>query len=183
MNRVELLRTKSFEKEDWQKLFYKYQQQYIRKRLEAIKYLHEGKTVREVMGQLNCARQSLITWIDMYCQGGLKALVTPMKSEREQRLGPEKKEELKKIILEKKPTDYGIDRQIWTGKIIIEVINQKWNVQIKDSRVYDILKEIGLSHQKAHRDYENSDPKAQREFVSTLKKTARTGTQRETSIL
>ena len=69
-----------------------------------------------------------------------------MKSEREQRLGPEKKEELKKIILEKKPTDYGIDRQIWTGKIIIEVINQQWNVQIKDSRVYDILKEIGLSH-------------------------------------
>jgi len=56
MNRVELLRTKSFEKEDWQKLFYKYQQQYIRKRLEAIKYLHEGKTVREVMEQLNCAR-------------------------------------------------------------------------------------------------------------------------------
>ena len=146
MNRVELLRTKSFEKEDWQKLFYKNQQQYIRKRLEAIKYLHEGETVREVMEQLNCARQSLITWIDMYCQGGLKALVTPLKSEREQRLGPEKKEELKQIILEKKPTDYGIDRQIWTGKIIIEVINQKWNVQIKDSRVYDILKEIGLSH-------------------------------------
>jgi len=84
MNRVGLLRTKSFEKEDWQKLFYKYQQQYIRKRLEAIKYLHEGKTVREVMEQLNCARQSLITWIDMYCQGGLKALVTPLKLEREQ---------------------------------------------------------------------------------------------------
>ena len=131
MNRVERLRTKSFEKEDWQKLFYKYQQHYIRKRLEAIKYLHDGKTVREVMEQLNCARQSLITWIDMYCQGGSKALVTPLKSEREQRLGPEKKEELKKIILEKKPTDYGTDRQIWTGKIIIEVINQKWNVQIE----------------------------------------------------
>ena len=36
------------------------------------------------MEQLNCARQNLITWIDMYCQGGLKALVTPLKLEREQ---------------------------------------------------------------------------------------------------
>lgn len=170
MNRIEQLRTKTFEKEEWQKLFYKHQQQYIRKRLEAIKHLHEGKTIREVMEEVDCARQSLITWIDMFYQGGLKALTKPMKSEREQRLGVEEKEELKKIILEKKPTDYGIDRQIWTGKIIIEVINQKWNIQLKDSRIYDILSEIGLSHQKAHRDYENSDHKAQEEFVSTIKK-------------
>jgi transposase len=106
------------------------------------------------MEKVGCARQSLITWI-----------------ERKQGLGVKEKEELKQIILEKKPTDYGIDRQIWTGKIIIEVINQKWGVQIKDSRIYDILKEIGLSHQKAHReahrDYENSDRKAQEEFIST----------------
>ena len=170
MSRLEQLKTKSFEKEEWQKLFYKHQQQYIRKRLEAIKYLHEGKTRREVMVEVGCARQSLITWIDMYCQGGLEALTTPIKSEREQRLGLEEKAELKKIILEKKPTDYGIDRQIWTGKIIIEVINQKWHKQLKDSRIYDILKEIGLSHQKAHRDYENSDRKAQEEFVTTIKK-------------
>ena len=175
MNRIEELRTKKFEEEEWQELFYKHQQPYIRKRLEAIKYLYEGKTRREVMEKVGCARQSLITWIDMYCQGGLKALTTPMTSERKQRLGVKEKEELKKIILEKKPTDYGIDRQIWTGKIIIEVINQKWDIQIKDSRIYDILKEIGLSHQKAHRDYENSDGKAQEEFVSTIKKTARTG--------
>jgi transposase len=170
MSRTEELRTKKFEEAEWQKLFYKHQQQYIRKRLEAIKYLHEGKTRREVMEKVGCARQSLITWIDMYCQGGLKALTTPVTSEREQRLGLKEKEELKRIILEKKPTDYGIDRQIWTGKIIIEVINQKWNVQIKDSRIYDILKEIGLSHQKGHRDYENSDRKAQEAFVSTIKK-------------
>ena len=65
---------------------------------------------------------------------------------------------------------YGIDRQIWTGKSIIEVVNQRWNIQLKDSRIYDILKEIGLSHQKAHRDYENADQQAQQEFITTIKK-------------
>jgi len=41
MTRSEQLSKRSFEEEEWQKLFYKYQQQYIRRRLEAIKYLHD----------------------------------------------------------------------------------------------------------------------------------------------
>lgn len=174
MNRTEQFNTQNFEEEEWQKLFYKHQQQYIRKRLEAIKYLHEGKTRQAVMEQVGCARQSLITWIDLYCQGGLKALVQPLKSARKQGLAAEEKAALRTMLLEQKPTDYGIDRQIWTGKILIEVIHQRWGVKLKDSRIYDILKEIGLSHQKAHRDYENGEPKAQQEFVTTLKKNWKT---------
>jgi transposase len=130
------------------------------------------------MNHLGCARQSLITWIDRYCQEGLKGLVTVTKTKRVQRLGEGEKEELKKMLLEQKPTEYSIDRQIWTGKIIIEVIYARWGVEIKDSRIYDILKEIGLSHQKAHRDYEDSDAQVQsvaghppsKEFVDTVKK-------------
>jgi transposase len=74
------------------------------------------------------------------------------------------------MLLEKKPTDYEIDGQIWTGKIIVEVLQNRWGVELKDSRIYDILEEMGLSHQKAHRDYENGDPKVQAEFVATIKK-------------
>jgi transposase len=170
MDRTEQLKAISFDPEEWEKLFYKYQQEYIRKRLKAIKYLYEGQTRQEVMTKIDCARKSLIIWIDRYCEGGLKALATPMKSNRKQKLGKEEKGELKKMLLEQKPTDYGIDRQIWTGKSIIEVVNQRWGIQLKDSRIYDILKEIGISHQKAHRDYENADPQAQQEFITTIKK-------------
>jgi transposase len=170
MNRAEQLSEKRFSEEEWQKLFYKHQQQSMRRRLEAIKYLQEGKPRPAVMAKLGCSRQSLITWIDRYCQGGLQALVTPTKTNRRQRLDHSQKAALKQMLLEQKPIDYGIDRQIWTGKIIVEVIQQRWHVELKDSRIYDILKEIGLSHQKAHRDYENGDPVAQRQFVETLKK-------------
>lgn len=174
MNRTEEFNSKNFKEEEWQKLFYKYQQQYIRKRLEAIKYLHEGKTRQEVMDRVGCARQSLISWIDLYCQDGLNALAMPLKSVRKQGLGDEEKAALKKMLLEQKPSDYGIDRQIWTGQNIMEVIHQRWEVKLKDSRIYDILKEIGLSYQKAHRDYENGEPEAQREFVTTIKKNWKT---------
>jgi transposase len=170
MNRTEQLSGKKFEEKEWQKLFNKHQQEYIRVRLKAIKHLQEGKTRQEVMDSLGCARQSLINWIDLYCQKGLCGLAVPTKSKRVQRLGDLEKKELRKMLLEQKPTDYSIDRQIWTGKIIVEVIHARWNIEIKDSRIYDILKEIGLSHQKAHRDYENSDPQVQKEFVDIVKK-------------
>lgn len=61
MNRMEQLNGKKFEEQEWQKLFNKHQQGYIRTRLEAIKHLQDGKTRREVMNHLGCARQSLIT--------------------------------------------------------------------------------------------------------------------------
>ena len=91
-------------------------------------------------------------------------------SNKPERLSDEQKVELKRMLLENKPTDYGVDRQIWTGKIIAEVIKQRWDVDLQDSRIYAILKELGLSHQKAHRDYENADPLVQQEFVLSLKR-------------
>jgi hypothetical protein len=44
MSRAEELKAKQLDEAEWRKKYYKHQQQYIRKRLEAIKYLQEGKT-------------------------------------------------------------------------------------------------------------------------------------------
>jgi hypothetical protein len=62
MDRLEKLREKPFEIAVWQKLFYQNQTIRIRKRLEAIKNLYEGMTRKEVMIEVRCARQTLVTW-------------------------------------------------------------------------------------------------------------------------
>lgn len=170
MDRLERLNNKGLDEDEWQKSWNKYQQQYIRKRLQAIKYLHEGQSRKEVIVKLGCARESIATWLDMYDEEGLKGLTKLVKREKPQSLSKEQKVEMKVMLLEQKPTTYGIDRQIWTGKIIQEVIRQRWQVELKDSRIYDILKEMGLSHQKAHRDYENADKEQQQKFIATIKK-------------
>jgi hypothetical protein len=36
------------------------------------------------------------------------------------------------MLLEQKPTDYGMDRYIWTGKIISQVIQQRWGITSKE---------------------------------------------------
>jgi transposase len=93
------------------------------------------------------------------------------------RLSEDQKLELKKMLLEQKPKDYGIDRYIWTGKIIRGVIYQRWGVELKERRIYEILALLNLSHQKAHRDYANADKYLQKQFIETLKKNCNSSSQ------
>ena len=171
-NRTEQFREIELDLEAWQKLYYKHQQDYIRKRLSAIKHLHEGKSRLQVCRSIGCAYNTLSSWIDKYIEGGLLGLVVPIKHQNApQRLSPEQKQELKQIILEQTPRDYGITRNLWTAEIIIAVIQMKWNITFKSSRIYEILDEVGLSYQRAHRDYANADKAEQKAFVEVLKKT------------
>lgn len=157
--------------EEWQKLYYQNQQSYLRARLLAIKFLAEGKSRTEVSELVNCTYKTLSSWIDKYLEGGLKKITEPIKHQTPQRLNPTQKQKFKQMLLEQTPIDYGIDRNLWTAKIMIQVINQRWNVQLKSSRIYEIIGELNLSYQKAHRDYANADRGQQRQFVEVLKKT------------
>ena len=140
----------------------------MKKRLEAIKNLHEKKPRKGVVKIVGCAEKTLTIWIYIYLEKGLAGLVAPIKHNKLQKLNIEQKQQLKTMLLEQKPTGCSIERQIWTGRIIAEVIAKRWKVELKDSRIYQKLDEMGLSHQKAHRDYENADIEAQKEFVSTI---------------
>lgn len=129
INRTKQLAQTTLNLSEWQKLYYKHQQQYIRRRLEAIKNLHEKKTRIEVMEIVGCVEQTLISWIDIYLEKGLAGLIAPITHQKPQKLNPEQKQQLKTMLLEQKPTDYEIDRYIWTGKIIGDVIKTRWNLE------------------------------------------------------
>lgn len=169
-NRTLQLSERQLDLELWQKFYYKHQQEYLRKRLLAIKYLSEGQTRTEVSELVNCTYETLSTWIDKFLEGGLNQLVQPITHQVSSRLNLEQRQEIKIMLLSQKPTDYGIDRNIWS-KILSSVIELRWAVKLQTTRIYEILSELNLSHQKAHRDYENADEEQQKHFISTLKKT------------
>ncbi len=170
-NRTFRLETHQLDVELWQQLYYKHQQEYIRKRLLAIKYLYEGKSRIEVSELLDCHYKTITTWIDKFLEGGLIFVVKPIIHQKQSRLNLEQKHELKRMLLSEKPVDYGIDRNIWTGQIISNIIELRWGVKLKTTRIYEILNELNLSHQKAHRDYANADKEQQKLFIWKLKKT------------
>jgi transposase len=170
LNRTFRLETYELDLDLWQKLYDKHQQEYLRKRLRAIRYLCERKTRAEVSDLLKCSYKTLSTWIDKFLEGGLLELVKPITHQLASSLSSEQKQEIKIMLLNQTPIDYGIDRNIWTGEIISSVIQSLWGVKLKKTRIYEILSELKLSHQKAHRDYANADQEQQKTFVSTLKK-------------
>lgn len=133
-------------------------------------YLCSGKSRPEVTQLVGCTYVTLTKWIDKFLEGGLEKLTEPITHQVPERLNLEQQLELKKMLLSQKPTDYGIDRYLWTGEIISTVIRLRWGVELKDSRIYEILHELNLSHQKAHRDYANADKNLQKQFVEIIKK-------------
>jgi transposase len=128
-----------------------------------------------VAKQVGCSYVTLTEWIDKFIQGGLLELTQKITHQVPCRLNESQQMELKRMLLESSPIDYGIDRAIWTGKIISSVIEERWGVSLKDSRIYEILDSLKLSYQKAHRDYANADKERQKEFIATLKKTVKPG--------
>ena len=74
----------------------------------------------------------------------------PIKHQVKERPNPEQPQEIKEMVLNDRPTKYGIDREIWIGKMIGFVIKQRWGIELKTSRIYEILDKLNLSHQKAH---------------------------------
>ncbi len=169
-NRTDRLKQIPPDWESWPNLYYQYQQSYIRQKLLAIKYLWLGYSRQQVTQMVSCSYLTLTQWLDDFLSGGLSKLTQPITHLVPSRLNQEQQIELKRMLLEDSPKDYGIDKYIWTAKIIITVLKEKWDVSLKDTRIYEILDELNLSHQKAHRDYANADSYRQKQFVDILKK-------------
>ncbi|WP_250123573.1 helix-turn-helix domain-containing protein [Chroococcidiopsis sp. CCMEE 29] len=96
----------------WQKLYYKHQQEYIRKKLKAVKALWDGHSRAEVSQQVGCSDRTLSRWIDQYLMEGLEGLTQPITHQVASHLGVEQQQEFKRMVLEQSPRDYGIDKAI-----------------------------------------------------------------------
>jgi transposase len=137
---VQFLNT-AFDEDLWSKLFKQESQEYIRRKLRFVKRLWETKDRGKVLEEFHLSYNTSGVWLKIYLTKGLMGLVEkklPTTSDK-QKLSQEQKQQLRNIIVEKTPTDYGFDRYIWTGEIICKLIQQEFDVELKDSRIYEIL--------------------------------------------
>ena len=155
------------------RLVKKEQREYIRKRLKAIKWLWQGKSRAEVVEKLAIDRTSLLNWLHIIIEHGvepgLKLLAQPKKIEKSGKLGADHQADLIDILEHKKPSDYGYHQNIFTGKILVELVEQEWQVRLSDQTIYNMLDRHGFSYQRGHRDYDNADPLQQRAYGLELK--------------
>lgn len=171
MNRtIRIQRLAPKDRELWQALYYRHQQQSRRRRLLALRAIWDGASMAEVCRGQGVRRKTLEGWLDSYLHGGFDALLAPQKRPRPQALTPQRRKVLRHILLHKAPADYGIDSCQWTAPHVMELLRSKWDVALRPTRLYEIFDELGLSHQKAHRDYGPARPGQRAEFVRALGK-------------
>jgi transposase len=158
------------DRERWQALFYRHQQQSRRRRLLALKALWDGESIAGVCRSQGVQRKTLEKWLDSYLHGGFDALLAPQRRPRPQTLDPRRRKVLRHILLHKAPADYGIDSYQWTAPHVQQLLGEKWGLSLSANRLYEIFDELGLSHQRAHRDYGPAKPAERADFVKALEK-------------
>lgn len=171
LNRRQRMRKAPQNREEWQRLYYKHQKSYQRRRLEGIKLIWDDWKLVDVCKDVKCDRKTLQVWIDAYLSGGFKELLKPKISGKsgKGKLTAENLRLLKYIILQKSPLDYKFECYRWTLDLIGQLLVNKWGISLKKSQLQIILKDkLNLSYQKFHRDYANADKGKQKAFASDL---------------
>jgi|SRR5687767_3025984 transposase len=92
--------------DSWQSYYHRNQQEYIRRRLRAIRMFAEGNSRQKISQALGITYKTLSTYLDVYIQGGLAALVSPIRKPRAKRLTDQQQSQLKDIILTQQPEDF-----------------------------------------------------------------------------
>lgn len=171
LNRRQRMQKAPQNQEEWQKLYYKHQKGYQRRRLTAIKLLWNGWKLVDICADLKCDIKSLRDWIDAYLSGGFTELLEPKISGKlgKGQLTDKHLRVLKYIVLHKTPLDYGYEVYRWTLDLISDLLTKKWDIHLKKSRIQAILtNNLNLSYQKFHRDYINADKGKQKAFASDV---------------
>lgn len=159
------------------KLWHKYRLEYIRTRLRAIRLLWQGYSRQEVIETLDIGQATMIRWMRLLVEhgvdAGLRRLATPKKAPKSGKLSLLQQAALVDLIEQQKPSDYGFEQAIFTGEILVKIVEQKWGITVSDQTIYNLLHRNKLSYQRGHRDYEPADLDEQRAYGERLKKSSK----------
>lgn len=160
---------KGFDETLWHKYFRRHQQEYIRKRLRAIKLFAEHQAVSTICHELKINKNTFYHYLRQYLESGFADLCQKTTRQHKTRLTKEQELNFKQTIITKTPSECGLEGNIWTGQLMRQFIKREFKVDFT-SGIYDLLKRHGLSHQKAHSDYQNADQDEQIQFIEDFKK-------------
>jgi transposase len=131
-------------------------------RLMALERVREGEKPSEVIASYGFCRTTIYKWLRA-AKGrgkGARALSARKATGRPRTLTPPQEKRVYRWINGKDPRQYGLDFGLWTRRIVAELIEQKFGVQLGVTAVGELLANLGITPQKPlMRAYER-DPEA-----------------------
>jgi transposase len=132
-----------------------------------------GTSVIALAAQLDVTRGAINRWLQWYEALGVEGLVTRTPPGPPSRLSDAQREELAELI-EAGPQAAGYVSGVWTGPMIGDLIEQRFQVRYHNHHVPRLLNELGFSVQRPHKRLARADAEKQavwlRERLPAIKK-------------
>lgn len=125
-----------------------------------------GLSPEDVVNVINFNRPCIYNWLRLYDEGGYPALESVMPAGAEPLVTSQLDEWIKETVLNKNPVDFGYDTNLWTCKILADILEQKFNVTVSESTVRIHLKDLGFTSQKPEYQDEGRDEKEIEYFLN-----------------
>lgn len=165
-----VLKIKGYSSEDIKALIKKDDRYTLGIRLYAVYQVALGQPSRKLEELYQTSFKQITNWVHRFEREGLEGLIDKPGRGRKPKLTAQQMKELSELLLNKSPTLYDYNTENWTGPLLIDWIKKNFNLEFKKAQIYNIIKLLGFTYQKAKGLYPESDPIAQEEFKESLKK-------------
>lgn len=140
-------------------------------RLYAVYQVSLGQSSRKLEDLYNTSFKQITNWVHRFEEGGLDGLRDKPGRGRKPKLSALQRETLQGLLTNDTPEAHGYNTETWTGPLLIDWIGKQFSITFKKAQIYNIIKGMGFSYQKARGFYPETDPQAQQDFKEALKKT------------
>ena len=118
------------------------------RRIHALLWLGDGKSVGEIARTLDVGEQTIRDWLHAFLLQGLESLYYRATSGRPAKLTPSQRKELRELVLAG-PLASGYESACWTATMISDLIHLRFKVSYHPHYVCQLLSTLGLSYQRA----------------------------------
>ncbi len=125
-------------------------EQLERRRRQAIRLLHAGKSLSAVARAVSASVSSIFRWAGMYRTKGRRGLQPRPTPGRPPKLSRAQRARLERVLL-KGPLAAGYSTDLWTLKRVAEVITRLFGVQYHPCHVWRLLHSMDWSCQRPER--------------------------------
>ncbi|NOU16988.1 MAG: IS630 family transposase [Bacteroidales bacterium] len=141
-------------------------------RIMALIQIKKGLSSRKLEELYYKSHSRFCVWVRNFNKDGVAGLKDKPKSGRKPKLDHAQMGALRCVLTNNRPDEFGFNSATWSGPLIGVYINKTYGVEYKKAQVYNILKTLGFSFQKARGKHPEADPAQRAAFVESLKKTS-----------
>jgi len=138
-------------------------------RLYAVYQVSKGKSSRSLEELYNTSFKQICNWAVRFDKEGIKGLRDKPRSGRPSRLSEEQRQDLQSVLL-RCPEEFGYNTANWSAPLVQAYIQREYQVEYKQANIYNLLRKLGFSYQRAKGVYPERDEEQRFQVKSDIKK-------------